>query len=744
MKKFSSITLPITLILTLSGCLDSRDDENIEPVPPIIDQTVTTDSFLQFINTQAALAAGQYNIVAATASSGETGNYTLSVTYDNGTNETFSGSWDNSGGMNATSELNPNHIINLDKPGGLSVELTSTVDNYLYITRNNHIIAQDDNGGIDTNASIILENSRISSLTYAQAYYTTVDPNNERTTLSQFKSLNGFDNGADNHIIFRDEIDLGYGRDMYLKSNDDGNFAFYVENYVVQLSEGDVSTYAALSLDAAISTNPEFHISTNAIEYSPIDPNDPNSEKILKFFTYSPVNSNNIKERATSIDLDGRGEKFMPTACLVCHGGSLYPLNTDGSFSVDALRTPKLNSLNTEHFAFSEQSGFTEIDQQSAIKAMNQLVHTSYNNLKNLDRNTQAKWSADFAIDISSGAYNGDFSTDSYDQDYIPSGWTQNENRPDGVERLYNEVVKEHCIACHSIRGSSAGEEIIAEFNGQDISLANAINFSSYEKFISYNDSIIEQVYRRGVMPLSLLNYTTFWNTPSAAPTLLASFLSDFDAFDNNGEISEPKRPVAITATARVSNSPVTLNASASYLAETFSWEIISSPLNANATLSTTTGVSTLLSATINGDYIVQLTATNASGLSDTEQVVISIDNDLITTPSQLTFTNDIEPILTNNCTSCHSADTEHPGIPVTFESTSSNFYHNVLRAVALNDPTRSLILLKPTQLQHGGGIRIDRSTEQGEQQYQTILNWIIEGAPCGDDPLFCENIDRK
>ena len=230
---------------------------------------------------------------------------------------------------------------------------------------------------------------------------------------------------------------------------------------------------------------------------------------------------------------------------------------------------------------------------------MNQLIHGSYRNIKNHGESTKGRWSANFAMEIYSGAYGGDFSTDSYSHDYVPRGWKKNSNRTDGVERLYLEVVKVHCIACHSLRGTYAGENVSSEIDGQDVSLANAINFSNYEKFISYKERIIELVYRRGQMPLSLLNYKTFWESPKAAPTVLASFLADFDVFDAKGDISEPKSPVAVTAISRISNAPVTLDASASYLADSFSWEILSKPVDTTATLSTSTGTSNTLSATI-------------------------------------------------------------------------------------------------------------------------------------------------
>ena len=54
---------------------------------------------------------------------------------------------------------------------------------------------------------------------YATAYYASVDFGNARDTLQKFQSLHGFDSpGPDQHVIFRDSKDLGYGRDMDMRS----------------------------------------------------------------------------------------------------------------------------------------------------------------------------------------------------------------------------------------------------------------------------------------------------------------------------------------------------------------------------------------------------------------------------------------------------------------------------------------------------------------------------------------------
>ena len=125
------------------------------------------------------------------------------------------------------------------KERGLKISLVSGIDTYLYLTRNGHVIAKDDNDGDGTKASLNLENSQISSQAYSKAYYAAIDPENTRTTFSDWKTANGFST-ADYHVTFRDEVDLGYGRDMYARTSSDGSIAIYVENYVVQISSGDV------------------------------------------------------------------------------------------------------------------------------------------------------------------------------------------------------------------------------------------------------------------------------------------------------------------------------------------------------------------------------------------------------------------------------------------------------------------------------------------------------------------------
>src|SRR5262245_22807845 len=110
---------------------------------------------------------------------------------------------------------------------------------------------------------------------YAQAYYDAVDPFDEKTTLDDWRAANGFTGyaaparpGTEHLAVFRDVRDLGYGRRMTARRNgDDGSIAFYVENYNVSPS-GSPNYASDFNVDAAIRRDKQWHVGTNAIEWS--------------------------------------------------------------------------------------------------------------------------------------------------------------------------------------------------------------------------------------------------------------------------------------------------------------------------------------------------------------------------------------------------------------------------------------------------------------------------------------------
>ncbi|MFC3150848.1 hypothetical protein ACFOEK_07400 [Litoribrevibacter euphylliae] len=742
--------LVFTSLFGLWGC-DSRDDTEVDAAT--VDSTMTPDRFLSFINDQAQLGIGDYQVVVSPENDGDTGSYQLTVTLPDGSSQNFSGSWPVVSGAAATTaaspENNPSHDISLSQSGALSFSLSSSVAGHLYLMKNGSLIA--DEAGTSPSLSWTLDASEIDSQAYAEAYYELVDPNNERTTLADWKTVNGFDQGGVTHVVFRDTKDLGYGRDMYVRETEAGGLAFYVDNYVVIFQEGSSSNYGPLNLDAALAQDRNRHIGTNAIEFSRLDPDDPTSPRVLKFFTFSPEESTGEQARLLKANLDGRGIKYMPTMCLVCHGGTMLPLNDDGTFPVQSVLSAKYNRLELDSFEYGEEQGQTRLDQEANLKQLNQWILNSYQEINARNQDTRGKWWGDYAIEMMEGHYGGaGLPNDTYDVE-VPSGWQASDTRPEGVEVLFTDVIEPHCVSCHSLRGTEAGNRETTTVNGEVISLANAISFSSYEQFISYNDKIIEYVFRRGVMPLSLRNYEKFWDDPDGAPSTLASFLTGFDVFNEDREVEEPGQPYARPGEDRQARSPVQLTAVESLFSDQYAWQVMDAPAGAEYSFSATSSVTSTTSSSISpvfitdtdGDYEIQLTVSNGSGESDSASFVLTIDSQGIDQTS-LNFVDDVRPILGSDtlarCSNCHNQATGRQGIPVYYDDSNPNQYHDVLARVNLAYPQDSLLLLKPTQLQHGGGIQINRNTVSGEAEYQTLLNWIREGAVCGDDENICPN----
>jgi hypothetical protein len=718
------------MVLFLAAC-GGGDDTTLEA--PTVSQS-EPDSFLRYLNPQASLGAGEYTLVAATATPGEAGSYRLTVEDSDGDRQTFSGEWTLSAGPVSGDPANPEHSVSLTRAGGLTASLQSDdADAYLILVRNGHLIAEDNNGGEGTNALLDLPATAIHSVEYSKAYYQAVDPLERRTTLQDWKAANGFGSGNCIHTIFRDTKDLGYGRDMRSCRKGNGDFAVFVQNYVVKVLPGDPDNYGPLNLEAAVNTQTQHLIGTNAIEFTPEDPLDPGSPRVAKFFTFAPDGTRNLVA-----DLDGRGNKAMPQPCLLCHGATLLPLEADGRFPLQSLRSAKLNQLEVNTFEFMDSGVWSLEAQQQVLRTLNYGVHGTFQRMALRDDAEPGVWDADFAMEVAAGRYDKDFSGGDFNAASVPAGWQQTASRPEGVEVLYKQVVEPHCIACHSLRGSLTGERL-----STDVRQGNAINFSTYEKFIGYSDLTVDYVYQRGVMPLSLRNYNSFWDDPSGPPALLASFLPGFDLYTSDGGVVEPGRPVARPGADLTVRSPVQLDAGASNFAESFRWQVVQAPAD-DWTLDNERSARPLLTAPTDGTYELSLTVGNDRG-SDSASLLLQVDSGLAKHQSELTFVDDIRPILQDGvagtsqaCTGCHDpALPTYRGIPVYYTS-SDDLYRDVMARVNLADPENSILLRKPTREQHGGGVVIDTSDPDGQSVYQTMVKWIRAGAVCGSGTSYC------
>jgi mono/diheme cytochrome c family protein len=612
---------------------------------------------------------------------------------------------------------------------------------------------------------------------FAEAYYAAIDPMDARTTAQDYIALHGLEN-PDVHVIFRDAKDLGYGRDMYMRSyvnTTEGSscgppgavtIAFFVRNFSVEIVEG--VDYGPVNLEAAIEADLQYHVSTNAIEfgYGRDDVGeDCSPEPIAKFYTYQPVYnpSNADHPRLLRVDLDGRGEKAMPQPCITCHGGKLLPRDRNGNFVAMQAGDPNdldnpdsnpdqigdtkahMHDFEVDSFEFSEKSGHRRVDYEEGLRLLNLAAYCTYpgsdtnagcaahgNGVGNSDG---GQWSGEFARDLLLGWYGDalDVPGSVFDDSFVPPGWTPMGGAPANADELFTKVVGPNCIVCHGKRGTQ---------------LQSDADFSTWAKFISYADEIERLVFDEGRMPLSLQNYLNFWGDPEKAELLASSIqpddvdeLAEFQARrrDSNGKLIPPGRIVARAGPDRATmpNEAITLNAQASLFADTFRWSLISAPAGGeDAIISNPNSMRTDFSADTLTDvndpyYVVRLIASSSvDGTQKSDDIKIVVASGLpAEAPRALTFYDDITNRFNTGCTICHKTQLdggtakipvwwteEQPfGTPPAVTSPQLGFYDQARARVNLEFIEGSLILKKPSGNHHNFQSGFDTSLGVGE-----------------------------
>ncbi len=751
--------LALGTLLILAGC-GGKGQNNPELVE---DHGGLNDAnrFLEYFDPQAELAAGQYRVTATRASTGTTQAFTLEIDLDNGEFIVRNDRWN-------SAQTSVSYRFDLEEFGGAIIRLESSADNSLTLEHVNStsLIAEADDGGAGVTESLTLLSSEIDSMLYANAYYDAVDPQDERTTLEDWKQASGF-SACQVPVIevkFRDTKDLGYGRHMRAcTQTSDGGFAYFVDNY--QVDPIPELGYSSLNLDAVLAEDIEWNIGTNAIEFSrPQDASgavQTSEPYVAKFFAFEPRGEGPVRERKAQADLDGRGDKAMPMICVQCHGGRLLPLNPDGTFP--RLRTDdnlgviggveaKLQALEVDTFDFPESGPFSRASQEENFRRINESVYLSYG-LGDYDGS--GEWNSSFVTDLLDGWYGGDVTATGarFDQSYVPPGWQPDPgdgDPPVGADELFREVVSPRCIVCHGKRGSD---------------LEDDINFSTYEKFISHADQIEELIFDQALMPAARVEFDAMWGDGASdeEAALIGSFLPDFSHGNPDGSVDRPGNAHADAGPDRtVSALPATLSAEDSFFAESYSWTLESSPAAGARLDDAATPRATLAGSAGDGDYVVRLAVTDANGNLDTDTATITVDSTVminstvVPAPRDLRFRTSgaitIRDILQNgaggtSCTSCHASGGAYggTGIPVWWTDGADqsiagkgpadlpSLYDRAMARVNLRDPETSLILRKPSGNHHNGlligGFDLDGASTD-HLAYDMFYTWIIEGAP--------------
>jgi hypothetical protein len=443
------------------------------------------------------------------------------------------------------------------------------------------------------------------TLASARAYYETIGEGTSKTTLSEWLSANGFNPSATNyaadaHAVYTNNFDLGFGRDMYLK--------VICPNATVNVGSCDVASvvinYPSLE-NAAKKLNA---INAVAMEFSP---SAAGSRKVVKFYAYAPNPRSETREftRIHSVNLDGRGERFLPGACTACHGGTPGGLDANGGYAHEGdvnsafllwdLDTLLYGDTDTSFSPNPEdtqlKASVTRSAQEGELRKLNAGAYLTFDDQDHPGRFALARelvegWYQRGTLPVQqldqvlAGTHNGAF---------IPAGWQRGVNgnpdasagSADSSEDIYRIVFAPHCRACHvmHVPDPEVGDVRQAALCDSDptgdpaTGVADQVPIGCYWQFVQA-PNLVRRL-SEGVMPLARLTMDRLWVNGSGGQTagdLLTAHLARADVL--NQRVITPGTPSAVIKvtpdTGADINSVVSLEADQARFATSFSWTV--------------------------------------------------------------------------------------------------------------------------------------------------------------------------
>jgi len=307
--------------------------------------------------------------------------------------------------------------------------------------------------GHDTRLSACLYYQSIGAVAGCDAQGGMQDP----ITLDDWKRQHAFkpyDNGnTEVAAVYINRMDLNLVRRMYATQTAADNIAFVVCNH----PGPDSSSQREVDVVIDIGLADQKRVACVAMEWS-TSPGVNGGQPFTKFLTFGPDGA-----LLPSINLDGRGEKYMPGACVACHGGTQY----NGQFAARGVApSPYLGAgflpFDTGNYLFGSGSGLSEAEQTQAIHDLNMLVKATDN---------RGYPSTSRLID---GWYPSGTAT--LNKQYVPTDWVTLDASKPGAAKFYREVVGGVCRTCHVALGSDRFDWDVKTntFSGLPGSLANA------------------------------------------------------------------------------------------------------------------------------------------------------------------------------------------------------------------------------------------------------------------------------
>jgi hypothetical protein len=298
--------------------------------------------------------------------------------------------------------------------------------------------------------------------------------------------------------VFVNKVDLNLTRDHHSVSyksvsNPLGVTAGYVCNHTGPQLDPTSLSPTQLDIDKAIDNAVAGRnlVACVAMDYS-VTPGVNNNMPFTRFLIFGPSG-----DLLPSVNLDGRGEKFVPGTCTVCHGGNKYA----GKFPEDGTGTGDLEAhflpFDTGNFEFHTPGwpALTKEAQQEAIYQLNQNVLKTNANLAEMD--------------LISGWYkNGHIQNELF----VPP-----EIENDSIRGpFYLNVIARSCRTCHI---AQRDQNSIRDLNFSKKG-AGALGSSILAELVcGQTDDLL----RSYAMPNSAVTFDLFWK--STQPSLIASML---------------------------------------------------------------------------------------------------------------------------------------------------------------------------------------------------------------------------
>jgi len=478
------------------------------------------------------------------------------------------------------------------------------------------------------------------TLVGAQAYYAAIDPawqgvsqGATKSDLNTWLDDNCFDhtqsdygtgaagaNGA--HAVYLNNFDLGFGRDMYFikctanHTDANGNITAHAGDMAAVVINYGSLEQTALKQAPIIAVAMEYqgpgHSNGNCGSTDPAV-----NQCFTKFYVFAPDDRTGAFQRVASANFDRRGEKYVPGACISCHGGKItnasfanpvqqtspptYLENVDAAFMPWDLGSllysdtdPAFNKTLTDgQPTIVDPAGYTRAVQEPNLLKLNALAWQTYQTPELIpagapgcaspptasatcvDRFAAPRallskwygWCADAgAAGTSCASAHGYTDTAAPTVTAGGKAWpaaalaSAPANADGAPNDLYHDVYAHHCRSCHTM--STVFADQFNDFGDFE----SYLNPASHQPLSS--NSLQRLLYLNAQMPLARMTMDRFWvdfngGATSAAQLLGAYVNSNSDNMDNTpvgtgtgaSTVTPPGSPVLIASVDSFVNS---------------------------------------------------------------------------------------------------------------------------------------------------------------------------------------------